>query len=208
MKKLLVLVLSLCMILSQTAYGSSDWGVSAAMSTKTAWDPAATPTPRPTPTPVPVRMTAFRGDITHCSQVPFRSATASSIFMERSGLTYYPTNVIDDTVSWPWVEGAPGNGTGEYIVLSFDGIESIDVLGLHLGFSTAYRINPRPRKVQFDFSDGTYLQYEFEDLNQMQYVQFSKTVETSYIRITILSVYPTTRDNDASITAVKAFRQY
>ncbi len=150
-------------------------------------------------------MDAFKGSIDKASRIMFSDATASSVYSELNGFSYPATNAIQDNVSWPWVEGASGDGTGENIILSFQKSETINLLGLHLGFSSVYQGNNRPRKLQFDFSDGSSVQYEFEDFNQMQYVQLSYPVTTNFVRITILSVYPSNMDNDAAITAVHAF---
>ena len=140
-------------------------------------------------------------------RVPFSDATASSYFTETSGFKYPATNVIRDDISWPWVEGARGDGTGETLILYFAKQEQIDLLGVHPGFSTVYQRNNRPRLLQFEFSDGSSIQWEFEDYNQMQYIKLSHPVTTSYVRITILSVYPSNMDNDTCITTVKAYSQ-
>lgn len=83
-------------------------------------------------------LTTFYGDLRDYSRVFFSDATASSVFSERNGFRYPPTNVINDSISWPWVEGATGDGSGENIILSFSQSETIDLIGLHPGFSTVF----------------------------------------------------------------------
>ena len=148
----------------------------------------------------------------------FSSAMASSVFPSQGVYSYSPTNVIRDDVTMPWVEndvrdkkGNSGDGIGETITLYFSGQETISALGLHLGFANltddVYYGNNRPRMLQFDFSDGSSAQYEFPDLNQMQYVQLSHAVTTNYVKLTILSVYPSNIDEHSTcITSVRAYR--
>ena len=193
---------------------------------KVAWiEPGSgtTVTPPPTtPTTVkpqePLKLTEYSGTPLSFNRVRFTDASASSVFPPQGGYSYAPTNVIRDDVSLPWVENDvrtgrnSGDGIGEYIKLSFSGKETISILGLHLGFAKlagydVYYGNNRPRELRFDFSDGSSVQYEFDDFNRMQYVQLNRPVTTSYVKITILSVYPSNIDEHSTcITTVEAYK--
>ena len=169
--------------------------------------------------PNTVSISAYSGTPSVSDRVQFSVAMASSVFPPQGTYSYSPNNVIRDDVNMPWVEndvrdderGNSGNGIGENITLFFSGQETISVLGLHLGFANLtdeiYYGNNRPRTLRFDFSDGSSAQYEFLDLNQMQYVQLSRAVTTTYVKLTILSVYPSNIDRHSTcITSVRAYR--
>ena len=133
-------------------------------------------------------LSTYSGDLAGYAQVPFAEPSASSSFSE-NGYTYQPGYAIDQKVERPWVEGVKGDGIGEYLLLSFDRPERIDLLSIHPGFPTSYEKNNRPQKVEISFSDGRSIDYELEDLNEDIYILFSQPVLTEYLKITILSVY-------------------
>ena len=139
-------------------------------------------------------------------QVPFYYATATSELKE-GDILFTAAYAIDESVNRPWVEGVRGAGSGESLTLYFSGTESIDVLSLRLGYardSRLYYANNRPKTIRFEFSDGSTTDYLFGDINQEQIVQLSRTVETSYVKMTIIDVY-SGDCNDTCIYLVKAY---
>jgi hypothetical protein len=148
-------------------------------------------------------LTAYQGDLTGYSQIMFKEASASSSFSE-NGYVYYPAYAIDQDEKRPWVEGVKGDGIGEHLVLSFDRVENVDLLRIHPGFASAYEKNNRPRMVELGFSDGSAVSYELEDLKDGICIQFSRPVETRFIKITIQSVYPG-KVPDTCVSEVSAY---
>jgi hypothetical protein len=68
-----------------------------------------------------------------------------------------------------------------------------------------YYANNRPKTIRFEFSDGSWADYVFGDLNQEQIIQLSETVKTSFVKMTIMDVYAG-ECNDTCIYLVKAYR--
>ena len=79
-------------------------------------------------------------------------------------------------------------------------------VAVHPGYACAYEKNNRPRLVEFEFSDGTTAQFEFEDKNELVYLSFAEPIATTFVKATILSVYLGTECRDTCITTVKAFQ--
>ena len=172
--------------------------------------PASTPvsTYKPISTPKPLEIYPFSGSLSNYTQIPFYFASATSELKE-GDILFTATYAMDDSINRPWVEGVRGNGSGESLTLSFGRTESIDAISLHLGYaldSSYYYLNNRPKTIRFEFSDGSHADYLFGDVNQEQIIQLNKTVETSYIKMTILDVYSGECD-DTCIYLVKAYRR-
>lgn len=185
----------------------------------------------PSPSEVPdissLSLKHYDGDETTLDRVQIISTEGSSRLHDKTNNIYFnPMEVLTD--DFPWIEGVYGNGTGEidgtkatpkqWIKLLFPSKVKIDVLGLHLGYADPehYSAMNRPRRLEFEFSDGSTAEYEFLDQNEMQYVQLSTSVETRSVKITLLSVYPGRDTHGTAITSpnisqtcisrVKAFR--
>ena len=153
-----------------------------------------------------LKLSPFNDYQTIFYQVPFYYAEATSELKE-GDILFTAAYAIDETINRPWVEGVRGSGSGESLTLYFSGTESVDVLSLRLGYardSRLYYANNRPKTIRFEFSDGSWADYVFGDINQEQLVQLSKTVKTSYVKMTILDVY-SGECNDTCIYLVKAY---
>ena len=172
--------------------------------------PTSTPVPtyKPISTPKPLEIYPFSGSLSNYTQIPFYFASATSELKE-GDILFTATYAMDDSMNRPWVEGVRGDGSGETLTLSFSKTESIDLLSLSLGYarnSQLYYMNNRPKTIRFTFSDGSSVDYLFGDVNQEQIVQFSKTIQTSFVKMTILDVYSGEVD-DTCIYLVKAYRR-
>ncbi len=76
-----------------------------------------------------------------------------------------------------------------YIQLRFIKPETIQIIGLWPGFKGVADY-ARPKTVRFEFSGGVSVESPIlKDVDEMQYLQLSKPVNTQYIKITILDVY-------------------
>lgn len=162
-------------------------------------------------TPIPQRRGpvpgTYNGNIRDYSKVPFYYAAASSELKE-GDILFTASYAIDESINRPWVEGALGAGIGETLTLYFGGTQSIDFLSLRLGYardSRLYYVNGRPRTIRFQFSDGTWFDCDFADRNEEQIVELGKTINTSYVSMTIMDVY-SGEVNDTCIYLVKAYQ--
>ena len=148
----------------------------------------------------------YSGSMSRFHSIRTSSATASSE-IHFNGKVYSATNAIDGDLITSWQESADGDGIGEYLIVHYDQTKCVDLIRLRLGSSSYYKENGRPKMLSFEFSDGTQSQYSFPDINKDFYLQPSCSIETEYIKITILDVYPGERWNDTSISEVTAYQK-
>ncbi|MBS7365830.1 MAG: discoidin domain-containing protein, partial [Oscillospiraceae bacterium] len=150
----------------------------------------------------------YLGDPSGLTRIWFKSATASSqIYSE--GILYSAENAIDNSTSTSWQEDADDDGEGEYLTLFFDGDTSIKYVSILPGYAkstSAYYRNNRPKDILIEFSDGRSCTYTLPDGMSYATLALNDTVTTSYIRITILSVYKGETWDDTAITEVIAYR--
>lgn len=146
----------------------------------------------------------FKGNLSAYRKVAFSSAEASS-FLREGDISFIPEYAISNETARPWVEGVDGDGIGESLTLYFEKDKEIDALSLQLGYATRYEKNNRPKAIEFEFSDGSYASFEFADVNDTQTISLNKTVKTSFVKMTILSVFPGVEYQDTCITQVVAY---
>ena len=157
---------------------------------------------------VELHASEYLGDPSGLTRIWFKSATASSqIYSE--GILYSAENAIDNSTSTSWQEDADDDGEGEYLTLFFDGDTSIKYVSILPGYAkstSAYYRNNRPKDILIEFSDGRSCTYTLPDGMSYATLALNDTVTTSYIRITILSVYKGDTWDDTAITEVIAYR--
>jgi hypothetical protein len=129
---------------------------------------------------------------------------ASSVLPPSRVATYGPGMVTDGRWSTVWVEGAPGNGVGEWIELQLDSPVAIAKVGVVNGYGKGprYLENARLREAELQFSDGTAKRIHLADSNDLQYFDLRPNT-TTVVRLTIVSVYPGTRWDDVAIGEIR-----
>lgn len=169
-------------------------------------DPA---TPTPAPTPEPLSMWFFSGSTGQLTQRSFTSAAATSYLSDKQYGDFPPSYAIDGRTDTSWQEGVEGLGEGESITLWFDGPTSVSVLRIFPGYTmdeAAYRLNGRPCELRFAFSTGESCTIVLADSFGGKDLALSRAVTTTYVKITILSVYDSeSRWKDTAISEVIAF---
>lgn len=134
------------------------------------------------------------------------TATASSVLENSS--SYNAENAIDGNEKTAWVEGAEGDGIGEWILLSTaDGSQmelyAIDfMLGYHKSENLLQQ-NGAPTSILLEFEDGT--QQTAENLFDVDVVVLEKPVKTSWVKITILDARRGTVYTDTCISDIELF---
>lgn len=152
------------------------------------------------------------------------SVTASSTLKG----SYSPRNVLDDDFSTAWVEGAPDDGVGEWIELTFDELDGLAYIGIVNGYAKSkelYYANARIKRakvaIHYRYENGEQQVSEYEhdckDIpwSEYDYDTFISMVTTleecgegyigrpvSRIRITVMDVYPGTKYDDLCISEV------
>ena len=154
----------------------------------------ATPTPSPTAIPAPI----------------FSSASASSIRgTDTEGGQYSVEAVLDEDYFTKWVPSKnSANGIGEWIEVSSGSVQYVSGIKILNGYHKSeetWRNNNRVRLCTISFSNGTSRQFELQDTFDMIYLDLGETIETSYVRLTINSIYSGTKWNDTAITYIGAY---
>ncbi|MBE5040323.1 discoidin domain-containing protein, partial [Ructibacterium gallinarum] len=163
-----------------------------------------TPTPAPTITLEPYIPPQFTG-------VSASNVTSSS----GNSRNYHPELVLDNSPATAW--NVPG-GTGEWILLTAQTeqqVKGVRILNGYTKFSPDYNMwiyaaNSRPKDITVSFSDGTYQNFTlsdvFDDQNYIyQTLDFGGIKKTTFIKITINSIYPGTRWSDCCISEIQVF---
>lgn len=135
------------------------------------------------------------------------TATASSVLKE-SSITHYASNVLDDSLSTAWVEGASGVGINEWITLSTSDGSLLDITAIR--FDVGYhksqehlQNNGWPTKILIEAENGyTQIAYFFTHDNV---VLLDQPISTSWIKFTILEAQAGAKYSDTCISEIALF---
>lgn len=136
--------------------------------------------------------------------------TSSVLAPDKNTSDYTGRTVLDGIPETAWNEGAAGDGSGQWIQLnatSKQHVTSVSIMGgypkLYYDGSDVYYKNNRPRQITISYEGGSQ-NFQMDDLRgQFQTFTFTNPVDTTYIRITIDSVYKGNNYNDCCIAEVK-----
>lgn len=111
----------------------------------------------------------------YCGGGPYE-VTASSHLSPQAGNTYEPGNAHDLDFSTAWVEGAKGDGTGEYLTYHFGAgsprITHIFVANGYVKSQSAWENNGRVKKLKMYINDEPYAILCLEDSRSEQSFEF------------------------------------
>lgn len=168
-----------------------------------------TPVERPMPAPkLPDRQAPARpataGET--CSNSGGYTYCASSILAPQYGFNYKPSNLVDGRLDTAWVEGKPGNGEGEWVVVDLGGERSVDGIELLNGYhknQALFAKNNRVRGLEVSFSNGYSANYELGDHGGVQTLGFDAPQRASWVKLTIRSVYRGSKYKDTAISELR-----
>ncbi|HIY01825.1 MAG TPA: protein kinase [Candidatus Blautia faecipullorum] len=123
-------------------------------------------------------------------------------------LAHAPSNAIDGSSSTAWVESAAGQGEGEALTLTLNGVYRVSGFRINAGYQKSndiYYKNSRPAALRVTFSDGSSTDAELGDFIGQQEITFSSAVDTSSVTFSILSVFPGSKYQDTAITEISLF---
>lgn len=137
----------------------------------------------------------------------FSFITASSTLAPEGEFSYQAYNLKnnDDTC---WCEGVNGTGIGEYVMFSSNTLQSVSGISIVNGYAkdnTVYNNNSRVKKLEFEFSDGTTLTKSISDSRNLQNISFDKTINTTYIKMTIVETYRGESYDDTCISFISPY---
>ena len=133
------------------------------------------------------------------------SASASSTLPDEGSYTYPPSMVLDGDPVTAWVEGAAGNGEGEWIQLSGTQPFSFTGLVIRAGYQkdpTTFTNNGRPTKLLMECSDGSAWEMELPPGRGETVIPMGQRLEESWIRFTIQEVNPGSKYEDTCISEI------
>jgi uncharacterized caspase-like protein len=131
---------------------------------------------------------------------------ASSKLDPQFGNRYGVNNLNDDNPGSAWVEGKPGNGVGEWIVVEFSGRRQVTSLVIHNGYqknADIYAKNGRVRRLRLVFSGGESQTITLKDRWGGQTITLSRAVDSEWVQLVIDDVYAGSRYSDTAISELR-----
>ena len=119
------------------------------------------------------------------------TASASSVRLAVQANTYYAANAVDGQSSTAWIEGATGDGAGEWIRFDFNREINLHRIIIQPGYfkgPQTWTQNNRLATMTAQFSDGSSLVLNFRDQMVVQRIDVG-SVKTRWVRLVIGSVY-------------------
>ncbi len=136
------------------------------------------------------------------------AVTASSELAEANTI-HFAARTMDGDKNTAWVEGAAGQGEGQFIQFSFNNTYLVNGIRIRAGYQKnddIYYKNSRPRRIRIEFSDGRSEAFELADgSREEQVLTFAEPTETETVSLIIESVYPGVKYEDTCISEVILF---
>jgi len=123
---------------------------------------------------------------------------ASSVFQHDPVVhrfKYGPESLFDGAMDTAWVEGMPGQGIGQWIVIEFDQLRLVKAIEINNGYNKdrdIYEKNSRVKEFKVEFSEREKRSVVLKDTGTMQPIALpnDQPLKAYWIKFTIESVYP------------------
>lgn len=119
------------------------------------------------------------------------SLCVSTALAPQTGASYGPENLAGET-DRAWCEGAPGDGAGEYVRITYAQPVSFKTLLVGNGYAKSpalYAANARARTVRIETGDGIRFTAVLPDRGETHSIRLRHTAKTQTVRLTIVDVY-------------------
>lgn len=143
----------------------------------------------------------------HCSQ-PGQfgkiCVEVSSRLPDTGGAEYGPGNLVDHNPATAWLEGAPGNGIGEWVSLTFDHAMKFSRIFINSGYCKSEDVllkNSAPRTIRITTEAGEHT-VDLERTIEQQTIRLPAPVVSRWIKFEIKSVYPGSKYRDTAISEI------
>lgn len=133
-------------------------------------------------------------------------ATATSVCPEDEGVAYEPKNLVDNKLSFAWVEGETGSGLGSFVTLELGETKAVHGLRIWNGYWYSpdfWQRHNRMKDIEVEFSDGTKQTFTMKDEMVPETLTFPKPVNTSSIKLKFKSVYSGSTFQDTVISELQ-----
>ncbi|MDC7789280.1 caspase family protein [Rhodoplanes sp. TEM] len=168
----------------------------------TALDPGAGVPPRPrSPRESCASLTAPAGTDLYC---------ASSVLAPQFGSSYEVRNLFAGDPGAAWVEGASGDGTGEWVTVAFDAERLVRGLVVNNGYEKSadlYVKNGRVQTLRLVFSGGETRSVTLQDRLGPQTVTLDRPVRAHWVQFVIDRTYRGTRYTDTAISKLSVLSE-
>lgn len=147
---------------------------------------------------------AAAGGPTETVEVAMADVSASSALPAEGARSYGSDNLVDDDPTTAWNEGEPGDGTGERIDLVLSEPTRVTELLVWNGYQAEdfFPQHNRVRSLRLELGDRRFT-VQLLDRSGPQAIELPEPVTTDLVRLTIASVYPGDRYNDAALSEIE-----
>jgi hypothetical protein len=129
---------------------------------------------------------------------------ASSVLPPQAGNNYGVQNLFNDDNTAAWIEGRPGQGIGEWILLEFERPWMVKSLMVSTGYqknAEVFARNSRVSKLRLVFSEGEVQAYDLADRQGLQEIVLAPPVKSAeWVQVVIDGVFPGSRFTDTAIS--------
>jgi Caspase domain len=130
----------------------------------------------------------------------------SSMLNPQFGNQYDAANLFSNNSRTAWVEGRPGQGVGEWVVVEFDHERWVNSITIHNGYqknSDIFRKNSRVHNARIVFSNGQVTTVSWEDREGAQTLTLRQPIKVYWLQFIIESVYPGSKYTDTAISKLR-----
>ena len=119
------------------------------------------------------------------------------------GNSYGATNLFDASTGTAWVEGAPGNGIGEWVTVEFETLRLVKSIHVQNGYQKSPDIfakNNRVRQLRVLFSGGESQIFILDDKLSAQLLGLRSPIAAFWLKFIIDDVWAGNKYTDTAIT--------
>lgn len=138
-----------------------------------------------------------------CARSGFETYCVSSMLKPQFGNSYGAANLFDASTGTAWVEGASGNGIGEWITVEFENQRRVKSIHVQNGYQKnpdIFSKNNRVRQIRVLFSGGESQIFILEDKLSAQLLTLRPPVTAYWMQLIIDDVWAGNKYTDTAIT--------
>jgi hypothetical protein len=138
-----------------------------------------------------------------CARSGFETYCVSSMLKPQFGNSYGAANLFDASTGTAWVEGASGNGIGEWITVEFETLRRVKSIHVQNGYQKSPDIfakNNRVRQIRVLFSGGESQIFILDDKLSAQLLTLRPPVAAFWMQFIIDDVWAGNKYTDTAIT--------
>ncbi|WP_370107841.1 NADase-type glycan-binding domain-containing protein [Bradyrhizobium yuanmingense] len=136
-----------------------------------------------------------------CARSGFETYCVSSMLKPQFGNSYGAANLFDASTGTAWVEGASGNGVGEWITIEFETVRRVRSIHVQNGYQKSRDIFAnRVRQIRVLFSGGESQTFVLDDKLSAQLLMLRPPVSAHWMQFIIDDVWAGNKYTDTAIT--------